>query len=772
MKKVLFFLLIAKISTAQVDSLSMVKDTSKLQLNLNTVNINAVRAGSNSPTPYQVISKEELNKNNLGQDLPYLLNMTPSVVTTSDAGTGIGYTDIHIRGSDNTRINVTLNGIPVNDGESQGVYWVDIPDVVSSTQNIQIQRGVGTSTNGPGAFGGTISVQTQTPNQDPFGQIDVSGGSFNTFKGTAKAGTGLIKNCFFAEGSASWITSNGYVQRAAANLRSYFFQTGYQHKNTLLKFVYFGGREKTYQAWDGVLQDSLKTNRTYNDLGTDYGQHSPPYANQTDNYGQDYFQLLFSQNLPKDLNLNIGLFSTLGRGYYEEYKVAQDLNSYFPGYDTVPVVQDIIRQKWLKNIYYGGTFALNYTHKNIDAAFGGLLSQYRGENFGKVIWADGISNLPDQYYYDGHSVKNDFNVYAKFNYNLLQKINLFADLQYRYVSYQTNGTDDNLSAYSVNKIWNFFNPKVGVLYKVKPAQQIYASFALGNREPNRDDILAATATQQPKAETMRDLEVGYRGVFKESATFRSALNLNYYLMHYKDQLVLTGRLNDVGNPIKANVPVSYRTGIELSGSFSFYKRPREYEIPIGASGLGTAWVVPTGHGREFFRINYTFTYSLNKISAFDESIYTYDPDYVPIDSLTETIHHKNTNISFSPSIIASLELVAYPVKGLSISLLSKAVSKQYLDNTSNDDRMLKAFYYTNINISYTVPLNKAGKEITLKLLLNNIFNHLFESNGYTYTEKYAAPDNNGNLQVSPAYTYNYYSPQAGFNVLAGISVKF
>ena len=765
MKKVLFFLLIAKMSAAQVDSLridslsSVIWDPAKYQLNLNTVNISAVRAGSNSPTTFQVISKEELNKNNLGQDLPYLLDMTPSVVTTSDAGTGIGYTDIHIRGSDNTRINVTLNGIPVNDGEDQGVYWVDIPDVVSSTQNIQIQRGVGTSTNGPGAFGGTISVQTQTPTPDPFGQVDISGGSFNTFKGTAKAGTGLIKNCFFAEGSASWITSNGYVQRASANLRSYFFQTGYQHNNTLLKFVYFGGREKTYQAWDGVLQDSLATNRTYNDLGTDGGQHSPPYANQTDNYGQDYFQLLFSQRLPADLNLNIGLFTTLGRGYYEEYKVAQDLNSYFPGYDTVPVVQDLIRQKWLKNTFYGGTFALNYAHKNIDATFGGLISQYIGENFGKVIWAQGISNLPAGYYYDGHSVKNDFNVYAKFNYELISKVNLYADLQYRYVSYQTNGIDDNLSPYNFNKVWNFFNPKAGILYKVKPTHQVYASFALGNREPNRDDILAATASQQPKPETMRDLEIGYRGAFKPTSILKAFLNLNYYLMHFKDQLVLTGRLNDVGNPIKANVPVSYRTGIEVSGKLDFWAR-----VAPSNAELVTR--------RKVVTINYTFTYSLNKITAFDESIYTYDPNYVPIDSLTETIHHKNTNISFSPSIIASLELAVYPVKGLSISLMNKAVSKQYLDNTSNPDRMLKAFYYSNINISYTLPLNKPGKEITLKLLLNNIFNHLYESNGYTYTERYAAPDNNGNLQVTPTSTYNYYSPQAGFNILAGISVKF
>jgi iron complex outermembrane receptor protein len=766
MKKILLLLLTVQLAHAQttVNVADTVKPPVK-EVITNEVIVNATRAGNNSPTTYQVLSKEELGKNNLGQDLPYLLDMTPSVVTSSDAGTGIGYTNLHIRGSDNTRVNVTLNGIPVNDGESQGVYWVDIPDVVSSTQNIQLQRGVGSSTNGPGAFGGTLSIQTQSPNANAFGQADVSGGSFGTFKGTAKAGTGLIKNCFFAEGSASWITSNGYIQRATANLHSYFFQTGYQKDNTLLKLVYFGGREKTYQAWDGVPQDSLKTNRTYNDLGTDYGQHNPPYANQTDNYGQDYFQLLFSQYLPKHLNLNLGLFTTLGRGYYEEYKAAQDLNNYFAGYDTVPAITDLVRQKWLKNIFYGGTFALTYDHKNISATFGGLLSQYRGENFGKVISAIGPYSInPSKYYYDGHSLKNDFDVYAKFNYELLQKINFYADLQYRYVGYSTNGTDDNLSAYSFKRTWHFFNPKAGILYKIKPQQQVYASFAIGNREPNRDDILAATANP-PKPELMRDLELGYKGRFGNHSFFDALLNVNYYLMHYKDQLVLTGRLNDVGNPIKENVPVSYRTGIELSGSFNFYKVK---DVSAGDATTHTGQVVK----RKVFAINYAFTYSVNKIQSFDEVVYTYDDNYVPVDTLTLVNHHKNSDISFSPNIIASLELVAYPVKGLSVSIINKAVSKQYLDNTSNPDRMLKPFYYTNINISYTLPLNKPGKEITLKLLLNNIFNRLYESNGYTYSERYASADGNGNLQVSPVATYNYYNPQAGFNVLAGVSVRF
>ncbi|HWB62013.1 MAG TPA: TonB-dependent receptor [Chitinophagales bacterium] len=762
MKKVFFFLLIAKMSFGQSDSTQVDSLRNKLkEITLSdAVIVSSTRASGLAPVASQLITKAELSKNNLGQDVPFLLDQTPSAVITSDAGAGIGYTGIRIRGSDNTRINVTLNGIPVNDAEDQGVYWVDIPDVVSSTQSIQIQRGVGTSTNGPGAFGGTISIQTQSPSVDPYGEADVSGGSFGAFKITGKAGTGLIKKHFFADASGSYITSNGYIDRAWSHLQSYFAQAGYINDKTLLKFVYFGGREHTYQAWDGVLQDSLATNRTYNDLGTDYGQHSPPYANQTDNYKQDYFQLLFAQQLPMGFHLNAGLFATLGQGYYEEYKVGQDYNAYFPGYDTVPAVTDLIRQKWLKNYFYGGTFALDYNYRAFTATLGGILSQFKGENFGKVIWAQDITGVdPGRYYYDGHGAKNDYTVYAKFNYYLLHKINFYADLQYRYVHYTTNGIDDNLLSYNFTNTWNFFNPKAGVTFDINSRHHLYASFAMAHREPNRDDILAAPPGLQPVPEVLRDVEVGYRSFFNAGNNVQVLLNPGFYYMNYKNQLVLTGQLNDVGASIRQNVPNSFRTGIEILGGFAFW-----YRLPHQYGELETL--------RKVFAINYTFTYSINKIQSFNEYVYTYDDNYVSIDSLTQIINHKNTYIAFSPDIVASLELVAYPVRGLSISVMSKAISKQYLDNTSSETRLLKPFYYTNINISYSLPLQKPGKEIILKLLLNNIFNHLYESNGYTYTERYASPDGNGGLAVSPAATYNYYSPQAGFNVLAGVTVKF
>lgn len=773
MKKSIFFLLlIANYAMAQTDSTVVSTDTlSKHKTVLvEDVVITSTRAGSNSPTAYQNLSKEELRKNNLGQDLPILLDNTASVVTTSDAGAGVGYTGIRIRGSDNTRINVTFNGIPVNDAESQGMFWVNLPDIVSSTQNIQIQRGVGTSTNGPGAFGGTISLQSQSASPNPYGEAAISGGSFGTLKMTGKAGTGLIKNRFFAEGSASWIRSNGYIDRARSNLQSYFAQLGYINNGTLLKFVYFGGRERTYQAWNGVPQDSLKTNRTFNNLGTDFGAHEPAYNNQVDNYGQDYFQLLFAQQLPQNLNLNLGLFATLGRGYYEEYKAGADINSYFPNYDSVGTATDLVRQKWLRNIFYGGTFSLTYAKKNITATLGGLLGQYRGDHFGKVIWAEQFPLIDkDKHYYDGKSIKNDFNVYAKFNYELKEIVDFYIDVQYRYVNHNINGIDNNLAAYAANNTWHFFNPKVGILAKVKPQHHVYASFAIGNREPNRDDVMASTASKKAKSETLYDVEAGYKFL-----NGKFPLSANFYYMHYKDQLVLTGRLNDVGNPIKENVPVSYRTGIELNGSFNFYKtKLGKYKGEI-VDNLQRDAMLKEGiiERRKVFAINYSFTYSLNKIKSFDEYVYTYDENYSPIDTLTLVTSHKNSNITFSPSIIASLELVAYPIKGLSISLTTKAVSKQYLDNTSNENRKIKPFTYSNLNITYQLPLKATNKEVRLTLLLNNIFNRLYESNGYTYSERYNYDDGTGNRVNDGPYTYNYYYPQAGFNMLGGINVRF
>jgi len=717
------------------------------------VMITATRAGDNAPTTYQLIEKQTLSKNNLGQDLPFLLDQSVSVVTTSDAGAGIGYTGMRIRGSDATRVNVTLNGIPVNDAESQNTFWVDLPDVASSTQSIQIQRGVGSSTNGGSAFGGTVSVQTQSPSIRPFGEAGVSLGSFKTFRGNLKGGTGLIKNKFFAEASGSWISSDGYIDRAASNLRSWFAQAGYMYNGTLLKLLYFGGREKTYQAWNGVPQDSLATNRTFNDLGTDYGAHFPPYKNQIDNYGQDYFQLLFSQSLPASLQLNVGLFTTLGRGYYEEYKAATKLSNYFEQ-DTTGIRTDLVRQKWLSNIFYGATYALNYNKDAWDITVGGQAAQYRGKHFGKVKWTE--VTVPFDItgnYYDGKSLKTDVSTYAKINFEPISLLNIYADVQYRYVGYSTSGMDADKNTYNASRNWHFIQPKAGVIVKVKPEHQLYVSYALGNREPNRDDVLSAYfSNKEAKHETMHNVEAGYKWLNNSFP-----LQINYYMMQYNNQLVLTGRLNDVGNPIKENVKTSYRTGVELSGAIHVKRNSNRHD----------KWLE-----KRVFSVGYSFTYSINKIASFNEFIYTFDDNYSPIDSLTEKFNHKNVNISYSPSFVGGLELTGYPLKGFEISLINKAVSRQFLDNTNNLNRSIKPYFYTNLRLAYKVPLNNPDKEIRLTLLVNNLFNRLYESNGYTYSERYGYLDDNNNWRATDTYTYNYYYPQANINLLAGVNVRF
>lgn len=751
MKKVLFFLFIANTALAQTDTITT---QNLLLIEKNEVIVTApgglLRAGSASPTTFQNLDRSTLQQNNLGQDLPILLDQTPSAVSTSDAGAGIGYTGIRIRGTDATRINVTMNGVPVNDAESQALYWVNIPDLVSSIQSIQIQRGVGTSTNGAASFGGQVNLQTQASNSRPFGEAAVSVGSFNTFRGNIRGGSGLIKNKFFVEASGSWINSDGYIDRASSNLRSWFAQAGYAHRHTQLRFVYFGGREKTYQAWNGVPEEYLATNRKFNIAGTDYFAKDPAYSNETDNYGQDYFQLHFSQALPnKNLQLQATAFTTLGRGYYEQYKVNAKLSNYFD--ELTGIRSDLVRQRWLSNVFYGATAAVAYTKNKFSITGGGLFSQFRGKHFGKVVWT-ATPNLADKNrkYYEGNALKTDLNFYAKLNYNFTRTLSLYTDLQYRFVDYNTAGDDNSGVDYDIKRNWHFFNPKLGLTWQPATDHQVYGSLAIGHREPNRDDIIDAPIT--PKPERMYNIEAGYRLL---NANFPIAVN--YYMMYYDNQLVLTGKLNDVGNPIKANVPASYRTGIELSGAYHFVLKHNH-----------AAKLVPNN----LFSIEGNITYSLNRIIEFDEYIYTYDEDYAPIDTLTQIITHSNSTIAFSPSVTASLSFSIRPLKGVELSLITKAVSKQYLDNTANENRSLKAYTYTNLRASYQLPLKRTDKEIKFTLLCNNIFNRLFENNGYTYSERYTYTDEFNQQQVTPTSTYNYYYPQAGFNFLLGINVRF
>ena len=682
--------------------------------------VSATRAAKTTATTYSEVSKEEIAKNNLGQDIPFLLQQTPSVIVTSDAGAGVGYTSINIRGSDATRINVTVNGIPVNDSESHGTWWVNTPDLASSVENIQVQRGVGTSTNGAAAFGASINVQTAQLNVKPYAEISNSYGSFNTWKHTIKAGSGLLADHFTVDARLSKISSDGYMDRASSDLKSYYLSAAYYGKNTMLRFVNFSGKEKTYQSWYGVPQDSLATNRTYNYY---------TYENETDNYQQDHYQLLFSQEFSRAWRMNAALHYTKGRGYYEQYRAGDSFSDYglqnvVIGSDTI-ISSDFIRQRWLDNNFYGVTYSFEYNSgKRFSAILGGAANKYEGGHFGTIIWAQYTSNAAINHkYYDDNANKTDVNAYFKANYRIGKKLNAFIDLQYRNIQYSFIGFNNLLQNVEQQAMFNFFNPKAGLVYEINGSQHIYASYSRGNREPVRDDFTQSTPDSRPKHETLNNIEAGYK---LNGKNFK--FGITYYLMAYQNQLVLTGQINDVGAYTRTNIDNSYRTGIEP-----------EFEVRI-------AKIITVGGN---------FTYSMNKIKTFTEFVDDYDS------GVQQTIEHKNTDIAFSPNIISSGTIGVQPIKNLNISFISKYVGKQYLDNTSDNSRSIAAYFTENVRINYLIK-TKVVREIGISLLLNNVFNTMYEANGYTFSYVYGGEKT----------TENYYYPMAGFNFLAGVNLKF
>ncbi|WP_165499678.1 TonB-dependent receptor [Pedobacter frigidisoli] len=687
--------------------------------------VSATRASKNSATTFRNLDKAELAKNNLGQDLPYLLNQTPSIVVSSDAGAGVGYTGMRIRGSDATRINVTLNGIPLNDAESQGSFFINLPDLASSVDNIQIQRGVGTSTNGAGAFGGSLNIQTTTRRDSAYAELKNTYGSYNTWKNTVSVGSGLITNKFTFDGRLSRIKSDGYVDRASSNLKSFFVSGAYYGKKDILRANVFSGTEKTYQAWNGIDEETLKTDRTHNDF---------TYDNQTDNYQQDHYQLFYTRNITNQLVANAALHYTYGRGYYEEFKDDQSLAKYgIPAVVIGGVTQntsDLVRRLWLDNDFYGVTYSLNYTPSNkLNFVLGGAYNEYKGKHFDEVVWAqfanyDGSGSIRHRYD-DNDAFKTDFNIFGRANYQVDQ-FNFFADLQYRRVYYSYFGIDPNGTPAQQNATLNFFNPKAGITYNINEKSNVYASIAVGNKEPNRNDFTDSDINSRPKPENLKDIEAGYRTQFSNLS-----FGVNGFAIFYRDQLINTGKLNDVGGQTRQNVPDSYRAGIEFDGKWQILKQ--------------LSWAA-------------TATLSRNKIKNFEEYIYDEDPA-----AFTATVvnNYKNTTIAFSPSIIASSEINYNVLPNASIALLSKYVGKQYLDNTSADSRTLSSFFVNDIRLAYNTPL--AGiKNVGLSLLINNVFSKLYESNGGTYPYLYG-----GNLD-----RFNYYYPQATRNFLLSLNVKF
>jgi iron complex outermembrane receptor protein len=686
------------------------------------VEISSLRAGKNAPFTRSTLDAEEIKKQNLGQDLPILLNQLPGVVTNSDAGNGIGYTGMRVRGSDITRINVTVNGIPINDAESQGTFFVNMPDFASSVSSIQLQRGVGTSTNGAGAFGATLNLSTNEFHDKAYGEVSNSYGSFNSWKHTVKAGSGLINDHFTLDARLSKLTSDGYIDRASSDLRSFYTSAAYISKKTAIRLNVFSGKEKTYQAWNGVPEALLETDRTFNSAGTE--KPGTPYDNETDNYQQDHYQLFLNQEINSGLNFNVAVHYTRGRGYYEQYKAMQPFADYGltpPVINGQPVdTTDLVRQLWLDNHFYGAVFSVNSTGKRLNWSLGGGWNRYDGNHYGKIIWAQ-YDIEKDRKYYDLDAFKTDLNVYWKGEFTLTEALHLFADLQYRTVRYNIDGFRNNPTLIQHNT-YNFFNPKAGIYYYLNERSQLYASFAIGNKEPNRDDFEAGL-DQTPKHESLRNIEAGY--VLRSN---RFTLQANAYYMDYKNQLVQTGKLNDVGAYARTNIPASYRAGIELQGNVRL---------------------------NNVFSFAANAAFSKNKVKDYVAYMYNYDA------GKEDTIAYGNRDISFSPAVVGGYTLSIQPVKNLQLDILGKYVSRQYLDNTGSKGRSLDPYYTNDVRLRYTVPQN-LFKELGLQLMVNNVFNKKYEPNGATYTW----------IENGETVSDNYYYPMAGTNFMVGLNVAF
>ena len=704
----IFFSLFSFSQETQKDSLKTTE--------LKEVTVSSVRAKDKNPITFTNVSKEEIAPRNLGQDIPVLLQYLPSVVSTTDAGNGVGYTYMRVRGSDGSRINVTLNGIPFNDSESQGTFFVNLPDFASSLESVQLQRGVGTSTNGAGAFGASLNMATKSYQEKAYAEIANSFGSFNTRKHTLSFGTGLHNN-FELNGRISNISSDGFIDRASSDMFGYFFNANYVKESTLVKFMGFGGKEKTYQAWYGIEDpEKLRNDRTFNPAGMFFDENGNMqfYDDETDNYWQNHFQLHWTEKWSDNWISNAALHYTIGKGYFEQYREDEDLTDYnLPDFNGNSI-SDLVRKRWLDNDFFGATFSLNYRNEKTDLLFGGAANRYLGLHYGEVVWTQNYIPDPNRYY-DNFGNKDDVNFYTKASYNVTNKLNLFADFQYRMVFYEATSFrfDD------VNDTFRFFNPKAGLNFQLDQNNAFYGFFGVANKEPRRDDYESGAT----KPERLFDYELGWK-----YNTNKVKLYANAFYMRYNDQLVMTGALNDVGSPIFTNSGESYRLGLEVESIIALTDK---------------------------LILNPNITLSQNKNEDF----------YFKRDGVVQDLG--NTNIAYSPSIVVGNRFSYLPVKGLQLSLLSKFVGEQYMGNIDSENSILDSYFVNDFNASYDWQINKGIKSIVFSALVNNIFNIEYESNGYfyTYDDTWSGPTP---ITIEGAGFY----PQAGINFLLGMSLKF
>ena len=718
MKKYFFFVLISANIYSQNIQNNQLLDSIADIVNLDEVTVNSLRAKDNSPVPFVNISKKDLENTNLAQDLPTLLKNTPSVLTTSDSGSGIGYSSIRVRGSDQSRVNVTINGVPYNDSESMSVYWVNLPDFASSIESIQIQRGVGTSTNGSAAFGGSVNIQTNAASDVALFEINNSLGSFNTVKNSVSFSTGFINDKFELSGRLSRIKSGGYIDRSGSKLRSYFLQGIYKDSNTLIKLLNFAGHEITDQAWFGIDSTTLESNRRYNPAGEYYDKNGNVlyYDNQDDNYKQDHYQLHWNQDYENGWISNFGLHYTYGRGFFENYNLAFDSNS-----------SDNIDRRWLDNDFYGLIFSFNNNSDNYNAIIGGSYNKYEGEHFGEYLWNAGsneLSNFKERFYSD-YGNKSELNFFAKLDYYLSKNLSIYGDVQYRNIDYNASITPYSvISGYveqgydKIDKKFNFFNPKIGLNYNHNENNQFYISYARAQREPTRADY----ASGSPNPEKLDDFELGWRRNFNSFS-----INLNAFYMLYDDQLVLTGERDINGYEIRTNVGESYRLGLEIDTKL-FINSSLDIESNLSISE----------------------NKNKNLFFSFDGELKNYG----------------NTDIAYSPMFIANNIINFYPNDKTSVSLRSNYISEQFFAQTNSPISKLDSFFTNDLNLSHEIYLNDFVDELQIKLLINNIFDLEYTSYGGYYT--YDVPDGNS----LKTYEGTYYYPQSGINLLLGIDIKF
>ncbi len=707
---------------------------------LDEVLVQSVRVDADSPITYSNLSKAEINERNLGQDLPILLNYLPSVVTTSDAGAGVGYTGVRVRGTGNRGINVTINGIPYNDAESLGTFFVNLQDFSSSIESVQLQRGVGTSTNGAGAFGASLNILTDAATPEAYAEVNASGGSFDTRRANVKFGTGLINDHFSFSGRLSAIKSDGYVDRASSDLKSYYLQGEYRNEKTLLKAVVFGGHEVTYQSWNGIDAQTLATDRTYNPIGFQYdddGNFQGFYEDQVDNYKQDHVQLHWNQKYGGGWSTQLSLNYTVGRGFFEEYvdswyyanvNFSSDATFDFIGWEPYEIDgelqtdTDLIRRRWLDNRYYVANLTTNYKSNSVDFDAGVFGSIYSGDHYGEITWARYFAQDEEAgyRYYFGTADKNEFTTFAKATWRINDMWSVFGDLQGRFISYETDGINSDIDEFIIDENYSFFNPKAGLTLTLNEENKIYASYARANREPSRTDF----ENGNPVPETLNDFELGYRFTKERARVFA-----NLYFMDYRDQLVLTGAIDDVGAPIRQNSGSSYRLGLEVEAGFQL---GRQFAITPNIA-------LSTNKNRDFF----------------------FQRD-------GELQNLGNTNISFSPEIIAGNRLDFFPVQNLRLSLLSKYVGEQYLGNIDAESSKLDAYFINDFNVQYDLKNIGFAKRVTLTALVNNIFSEEYVSNGYffTYDDDFSNPGT-----VTTIEGAGYY-PQAKINFLIGATVRF